>query len=65
MFGLKGKEELVVFCDLSPIQQQLYNYILSLPDFNNIKNNKSKCNCESNNPGKAFCCCQNEVPYMY
>ena len=64
LFELKGKEELVVFCDLSNLQQQLYKYILSLPDFENIKKSEKKCNCGSNISPRSCCCPHHVIPLM-
>jgi DNA repair and recombination RAD54-like protein len=44
---LKGKREIVVFCDLSPLQKQLYLHLLSLPDFNNVRIGSLPCPCGS------------------
>lgn len=44
---LKGKREIVVFCELSELQKRLYLHILSLPDFNNVKMGATLCPCGS------------------
>lgn len=64
IFELKGKEEIIVFCDLSPVQRKLYEYILSLPDFDNAKNSNKVCNCkDSDGSLRKYCCMKFIVPY--
>jgi hypothetical protein len=42
---LKGKEETVVLCDLSPLQAELYAEALALPDFDNARFHNTLCPC--------------------
>ena len=44
---LKGKREIVVFCELSDLQKRIYLHLLSLPDFCNVKMGATKCPCGS------------------
>ena len=41
-----GKEEIIVLCDLSSLQADLYQYVLTLPDFENAKYGAHVCDCE-------------------
>lgn len=50
---LKGKREIVVFCELSELQKRIYLHLLSLPDFCNVKMGSVKCSCGS---GRKRCC---------
>ena len=40
-----GKEEIIVLCDLSSLQADLYQYVLKLPDFENAKYGAHLCDC--------------------
>ena len=51
-----------MFCELSEVQKQLYELILSLPDVDNVKYLNSPCPCGSNSPRKD-CCEEYIVPY--
>ncbi|CAN0075582.1 unnamed protein product, partial [Discosporangium mesarthrocarpum] len=42
---LKGKSDMVVFCDLSPIQREIYMNILSMPEFQMLARAKELCDC--------------------
>lgn len=44
---LPGKDEVMVLCDMSPLQKELYTYVLSLPDFDNTKYHALPCPCGS------------------
>ena len=44
---LKGKDSIVVYCELSDLQRDLYKHILSLPDFDNARYHST--NCKSKN----------------
>ena len=44
---LKGKREIVVFCELSDLQKRIYTHLLSLPDFDNVKMGSVICPCGS------------------
>jgi SNF2 family DNA or RNA helicase len=59
---LKGKDEVIVLCDLSPIQQELYQHCLSLPDFDNIRYHTSMCSCGSGKT-RGKCCPHYRIPY--
>lgn len=60
---LKGKDDMIVFCELSPLQTALYKHLLSLPDFDNDRYSTTPCPCGSG--GKRGQCCRQEykVPY--
>jgi SNF2 family DNA or RNA helicase len=62
-YGLKGKEEIIVMCDLSPLQSALYEHCLSLPDFDNVRRHREVCRCGSGKP-RSRCCIQFQVPYV-
>ncbi|CAB1103229.1 unnamed protein product [Ectocarpus sp. CCAP 1310/34] len=54
---LKGKSDTVVFCDLSEVQRELYQRVLSLPEFQLLARAKEPCNCgRSGRPTRARCC---------
>ena len=59
---LKGKEEVIVLCDLSPLQRDLYEYCLQLPDFDNVRFHAFPCPCGSKKP-RGKCCLQFRIPY--
>lgn len=49
---LKGKEEIVVICDLAPLQKKLYEYVLTLPEYEMLRylgNDRDKCPCANRN----------------
>ncbi|CAN0106689.1 unnamed protein product, partial [Hapterophycus canaliculatus] len=59
---LKGKSDTVVFCDLSEVQRDLYQRVLSLPEFQLLARAKDPCDCgRSGKPTRARCCYK--VPY--
>ena len=58
---LQGKEDIVVFCSLTPLQKRIYQHLLSLPDFDNCRYGKSECPCGSGEPRKT-CCIQFILP---
>ncbi|CAM9574492.1 unnamed protein product [Scytosiphon promiscuus] len=59
---LKGKTDMVVFCDLSEVQRDLYRSVLSLPEFQLLARAKDPCDCgRSGKPTRAKCCYK--VPY--
>lgn len=54
-----GKEEIIVLCDLSPVQAALYQYLLSLPDFENAKFSSQPCDCaDSDGNSPRYTCCR-------
>ena len=38
----------VMFCDLTPIQKQIYQRILQLPEYQNLVKKDSPCDCGIN-----------------
>lgn len=44
---LKGKSDTVVFCDLSEVQRDLYQRVLSLPEFQLLARYASRSDCET------------------
>jgi SNF2 family DNA or RNA helicase len=52
---LKGKKEIVVFCELSDLQRRLYMHALSLPEFDNAKHADKPCPCGSGDKRKDCC----------
>lgn len=61
--ALKGKDEIIVLCDLSTLQQELYEYCLSLPDFENVRFHATLCPCNSG-AMRAKCCPEFRFPYQ-
>lgn len=61
---LKGKDDMIVFCELSPLQTALYKHMLALPDFDNDRYSTSPCPCGSGE--KRGMCCQEQykAPYL-
>ena len=47
-FQLKGKKDNIVLCDLSELQSRLYSHVISLPDFENMRDSNRYCDCERN-----------------
>jgi SNF2 family DNA or RNA helicase len=45
---LPEKKERVLFCELSPIQKELYQHILTLPDYILLKFASAPCDCGAN-----------------
>jgi SNF2 family DNA or RNA helicase len=45
---LPEKEETVIFCELTEIQKRLYEYVLTLPDFELLKYAHAPCDCGVN-----------------
>jgi len=45
---LPQKDERIVFCEPSPLQKELYRYILTLPDFTLISECNGPCECGVN-----------------
>jgi SNF2 family DNA or RNA helicase len=60
---LKGKDEIIVLCDLSPLQKQMYEYCLSLPDFDNVRFHALPCPCGSGVP-RGQCCLEYQIPLI-
>lgn len=60
---LKGKEEIIVMCELSPLQMSLYAACLALPDFDNVRNYRQPCPCGTGKI-RSKCCSQYSVPYQ-
>ncbi len=48
ILNLPKKEELVVFCELSPLQNRIYQHMLMLPDFALLKRANAPCDCGVN-----------------
>ena len=42
------KTEMVVFCDLSPLQKEVYMQVLELPEFDLVKHGSRPCDCGIN-----------------
>lgn len=61
--ALKGKDEIIVFCDLSPLQQRMYEECLASPEFDNVRYSASPCPCGSELP-RSRCCDIYRVPYL-
>lgn len=51
---LPEKDERIVFCEPSPLQKELYRYILELPDFKLISECKGPCECGVNQKVSVF-----------
>ncbi len=47
-YFLPKKNEKVVMCELSPLQKQVYQHILTLPDIDNTRTANSPCDCGVN-----------------
>lgn len=45
---LPEKEETIIFCELTEIQKRLYEYVLTLPDFELLKYSHAPCDCGVN-----------------
>jgi len=58
---LKQKFDRVVFCALSPLQRALYQRVLELPDFANVRHSGEPCPC-GNGAVQGKCCFM--VPYL-
>jgi len=50
------KEQLVVFCHLSPLQVQLYRRLLQLPDFAAVRLSGEPCDCGRQGAIRGECC---------
>ena len=59
---LKGKDDYIIFCELSPLQEDLYSYLLSLPDFDNVRYMWRLCPCGSQLK-RSQCCQLYIIPY--
>lgn len=59
---LKGKDEVIVLCDLSPLQQLMYKSCLASPDFDNVRYHAKRCPCGSK-AQRSQCCVQYQIPY--
>ena len=57
-----GKKDNVIFCNPSDLQKELYEHILSLPDFDNVRYCNAMCPCGSG-VKRSDCCVQYQVPY--
>jgi SNF2 family DNA or RNA helicase len=44
------KHEQVIFCDLSPLQKEVYKHVVQLPDFELVKKGNAPCDCGINMP---------------
>ena len=60
---LLGKKDKVILCELSPIQKELYTYILNLPDFDNARYHATECTCGSGKK-RTECCVVYQIPYV-
>jgi len=60
---LLGKDDIVVFCELSSIQGKLYQHILSLPDVDNARRYLSLCPC-GKGVKRRDCCEEYQVPLL-
>lgn len=45
---LPTKNEKLVLCELSPLQKQVYQHVLTLPDFDLVRKANSACDCGVN-----------------
>ena len=45
---LKGKDENIIFCEMSELQKEVYQRILALPDFQCVKRADEPCDCGVN-----------------
>lgn len=45
---LKKKTEKVVFCELTDVQNRIYEHVLKLPDFDLLRMHKTPCDCGVN-----------------
>lgn len=63
---LRDKEEIIVLCDLSPLQKDLYRHLLSLPDFDNCRRYEEECPCGGCPGEKRKLCCNDMycLPYI-
>eukprot|EP01041_Mallomonas_annulata_P001169 gene1169-2269_t len=52
---LLGKDDVIVFCEMSPLQTDIYAHILSLPDFDNVRYLSVLCPCKSGKK-RSNCC---------
>jgi SNF2 family DNA or RNA helicase len=65
--ALKGKEDYIILCDLSDLQKRMYQYVLSLPDFDNIRRQYEPCACPNGRRmslQRKDCCIECSVPYI-
>ena len=58
---LPKKEEKVVFCRMSDLQQRVYQRVLSSIDFQTVLRRNEECDCD-NSCGKRGECCYQTVP---
>eukprot|EP01033_Poteriospumella_lacustris_P001788 gene1789-1295_t len=59
--ALKGTDEIIVFCDLSPLQQRMYEQCLACPDFDNVRRHATLCPCQSGLV-RSRCCLEYRIP---
>ncbi|EFJ05584.1 hypothetical protein SELMODRAFT_40953, partial [Selaginella moellendorffii] len=52
---LKGKEDIVIFCAMSPIQRRVYKRLLESPDFQCLVRKNEPCGCGSEEPSSKCC----------
>lgn len=45
---LPEKNEQVIFCELSPLQKEVYRHVLQLPDFELVRKGSAPCDCGIN-----------------
>ncbi len=45
---LPMKDERIIFCELSPLQKELYEYIIEQPDFILLRHKNAPCDCGVN-----------------
>lgn len=58
-----GKKEIVVMCALTPLQNEIYQHILSAPDFDNVRFFNELCPC-GNAMERGQCCTQYRIPLI-
>ena len=61
---LKGKQDIVVWCQLAPLQAAVYRAMLELPDFVNARRALEECPCgQGSARGDCDCAENGKVPY--
>lgn len=56
---LKGKDDIIVFCELSELQKTIYKHLLCLPDFHNARYHRRRKHC-----GCSPQPCQHKLPML-
>jgi len=54
ILNLTSKSEKAVFCNLSPLQKDIYKHVLNLSDFLALKNANIPCDCGENTLERKF-----------